>query len=392
MRLALPAVVLLLLCGGGCGPAPLPPRPNCGPPKVLSTNPALGRPGLPVAVEFGFDTACTPPDRIEATVVDPSNLRIDSVASLSAYLATVTFMPATGGAYHVTAVFQPNRGIAQVDVRVAIDRSAEPGHAVNGAPATPLELTDAGLVVAGGSIYRLEQGSLTLLRSSSGTAIARGDAIWVQDLSELVRLIIEAEPDGGTRLVRSPAQALPGGSAPFFPAADDVVFVQAAGSVITRASVTVDGGWAVRQYRTLPANALWAERIGNELLVVTPDRTCDLDLDAGDGGTPGLACTLTTGNPLQRLGGDLGGVWLTDAAAQTLLFRGPAGTLVGAGRIPATLRAGVVPIVVTRAFDLVPFVAPSSIELEYWGGKVLSASSRTVATTSIDGGVLIRRR
>ena len=171
------------------------------------------------------------------------------------------------GPYHVVARFQPNLGVGQADVSAAPDRSAEPGLLVPLALEPPIELTDAGVLVAGRAVYFLGSGGPVLLRQFGVGVTPVGAVLWGAD----------------ARQSETPAASS-------------------------------------SKYLSLPTTTEWAERVGDGLLLATseaPDCGLDLHRGADDGAPPQ--------------------------------------------------------------------------EFEYWGGKILSATSRTVVTRT-DGGALIRRR
>lgn len=106
-----------------------------------------------------------------------------------AYEAALTFTPARLGLHHVVARFQPNLGLAQFDVLVAVDRSGErvalkfPGsaaacvHFAVTRSRTMLCLDDLSLVHAS------RDGTVQLLRSSG--LWVYGDDVWLTNAGEL---------------------------------------------------------------------------------------------------------------------------------------------------------------------------------------------------------------
>jgi hypothetical protein len=121
-------------CGGGgsFGAAPAPPIGGVGGgPGTNHEPPGLSGRTLTMAFSLPGSFGCdglTPSEGVNAEVLDPRNLKIESTATLPTtstfdYRTTVSFEAARAGWYHFNVAFEPNLGMVQKDLLVAADRT-----------------------------------------------------------------------------------------------------------------------------------------------------------------------------------------------------------------------------------------------------------------------------
>ncbi len=373
-----PALVLAGALLWGCGPPPLPPPVRCNSPMIPPSTPTLVLTGDPWTLEVSFGTECDPPTAIEASVLDAENRVVPSTATLSAYVATVKFTPTTSGSHHVTARFQPNRGTVQLDIDVARDRSGEPGLDLALADATDLELGDAGVLVAGATVYRVDQGAPVALRAFSGPVRVIGDVVWARDGRDVWRFVATPQSDGGLTLEATPAAKLVMFGDFTYPTRDDIMGTY--GNSVGYAR-TDGGAWSAHSIQ-LTVYGGWTHRLGGKFLAVSPMGTCLTDVT----GTRDSGCSAGQ-IPGHYLGGDDLGLWLSRTFGLGGLDRYDGAALRGLA-VPrgAAVSGTSAPRVEIGGREYLAVASPSALGYEYWG-PIVSASSTTVATR-VDAGVL----
>ena len=390
MRPALLAVSLALCACGGGGPGPF--TPICLGPMIVNTNPAIVLSGTRVNLEFNFDTNCALPESITASVLDPTSRTVESTGSVNAYISTVSFTPTRPGRHHIVVRFNPNRGLAQTDVTVARDRSAEPGVEVPLVTLMPpVELTDAGMLTAGSVLYRLVNGRLDHVRAFDSRVYARGPYFWARDTLQVSRYVVEPSADGGVALVANPSVPLGQASNAIAPAESDAVLLSGPQQQnAAHGKLLPDGGW---RFTNLPASGTttitWQHRVGDALIRFDSFNGVECEIGVTDGGQ---SCSSPLPSYGSYIGGDLEGFWLADSMATTLAYRGASGTMLERPIRGGLLPGGSFPVLDVQSAHVTAHVDDGEIGFESWGGPVVAASRHTVVTRTDAGNLLIRRR
>jgi hypothetical protein len=380
------ALVFFVACSGGT----LPSGPNCPGPMASSTNPTLVIARRPVTVSFDFTQECEAPSSIEGSVLDPASQPLaDARLTLTGFHAEVTFTPTGGGPYHVSARFQPNRGLGQADVLSAADRNDETGLEVAGFGCELAELTDAGLVVclrADAGVFQLSGAALRAVQSLDGFGLVqpRGEVLWTS--SPVARLVAGTQGDGGPGY-REPPDADGGDTAVRLWATHDDALAQVGDRL--RLYTIGDGGLSFTDVGKAPDGGA-VHRVGSQLVVVEVTRDCVQPLDGGD-----ARCADVPSFNLPLIDGDDTGMWLGKAGSPLLVRHGVGTGEISEFNVPTpwglAVHAGEVPRIQNGEVNLIPAPDRLSIELEYWGA-LHSATVTTVMTSTDAGTVLLRRR
>lgn len=379
--------ISFVLVAVGCAPAPPPlPKVCSGPRPDQSTRYAiLGRES---AVRFWFLQDCDPPTSIEASVLDAQNVQVDSTAALDGYEGTVKFTPTATGPYHVTARFQPNRGLGQLDVVAAEDHSADPG--LPSPDCKVPQLTSAGLLfcpdgVGDERLFRLTDGGFTLVvQTDLFEAQAVDDVVWAA--SPLQRLVVT---DSGYS--PQPRRETVGPDLrPRWPTRDDAIVPTETNWAL--ATVAEDGGLSIRSLN-LPPNQGIFWRAGDVMLTVGGGEC----LRYLDGGSTWGRLPISVG--FIAVGGDRSGYWGTSMDRTTLFRHGPGlgqvatlvtGSMPGIGGIFVTTTYGGVPQITAAGKDFIPAANRADIVLEYWGE--LYGATSTAVVTKTDAGLRLHPR
>ncbi|MBK7857130.1 MAG: hypothetical protein IPJ65_00645 [Archangiaceae bacterium] len=389
MRPAACLAFAALAAACNCQGTPIHPGPDCPGPSAAPGNPSLSVVGHKLTFEFGFSTTCDPPVSMQATVFDPENTEIESQQSLDAYLGTVSFTPRVPGAYHLTARFEPNRGIAQADVLVVADRSGEPALDVTLPGCVIPQLTDAGLIVCRGQttqVFRAAPGAGTPIQSLARYTLvdAHAEVLWVSP--PIARLVAGTQLDGGPGYAEAP-DAGPGPAATRLWANHDDALAEVDGNLY-RYRPRDDGGLEATLVGPGLSNPV-AVRVGDELLVYDPmKRWC---VHAFDGGTDRCTEGELSANPV---GADDVGVWF--AAGTQAFFRLDAQLRLTQFEVPApwVLAQGIdsSPRLVGPLGSVLPRPNQARLELEFWGPVAVSTSTTIGTSTGTAGGFRLRLR
>jgi hypothetical protein len=287
--------------------------------------------GEPVTIPMFLPVNCGArvPDSVTVSILGPDDKNVPfqdggtATVDMSGFTAPVTFVPATPGAYHLAARFEPNLGLAQYDLLAAADHRHDapaftlPAVALMGC--NHVEVTSTGWLVC---IKDMEAdvfgpGATTVTTSLSGTGDIAGDALWLVASSP-------GSPAMLTRYVATDAgfvatQTGPAGmvaAAPIVMAtANDVVI---AGGFNEASLFTVaDGGFALQQ---LVVTALGTPSWRNNAVYGGLSFTsfCVQPLDGGAFASPCIMGGFSTG--VSAIGVDSSGIWATEELTTTGTF------------------------------------------------------------------------
>jgi hypothetical protein len=277
----------------------------------------IGTVGKPLDVQLHLPRAgficgnITPSDEVVVEVLDPANHAVAHTETspvsdnFDGYTTTVTFTPPVSGSYHLSARFEPALGLTQLDVDVAVDRSAATLQAFK-LPVTcdSLEMLSAGVLCKQPNDLRLYSNGLEVQRFSAEVYAVAGHALWVVSNGKVTRWL----DVGGTLLSASPATAaatsLLSGSRTLIATEDQAVLVDASDVQqfkVTGASLTSQPlrtyGYAGDVFAAVADPGL------QRLLVVGAQKLCRLNLG---GGTLNDDCTALNAQPIAA---DATGAW-----------------------------------------------------------------------------------
>lgn len=417
MKRAALAVALLAAC------SPPPPPAKCTPAGFMSqTNDGLAVAGdvLNVAMRLGVTCPSSIQPRVIVTVRDPNNFeaplfegeatrdaeRVDG-EGLQTFVKVRSTLP---GAYHFTARFEPNLGLAQKDVFVAENhRDAGATLSIPGgttlAGCRHIDVTPLGRPVClTGDVRLYDPDGGTLVSLGAPASAARvDDVLWVSQGSRLSRWV---ETSAG--LVAVPdASYSPSLIGPFIAADPQGLFATLNGD-LTLIDVQ-DGGFVERAHLSMVAqrpSALWKR--GDEYVLLGSFNDFETVLCTGrfrDGGTCSSAFSMS-GLPVPfPLACERAGVWTWSNdfrfGALSLTLRAGTGfrelTLPpGWGPLDAGVAAwdtGVAIRNVSSGDEMLVLDRQGTFVIQKFPpGRIVSVTSRWVALQSPGGGVLIYPR
>jgi hypothetical protein len=132
---------------------------------------------------------------VETTVLGPDNLPVAHQHSTPSsesfeHRVTVTFTPAAAGPYHFVAVFQPNLGIAQLDLRAARDFTQVPTELTLPATCEQLAVTSSSAVLCLQTPNVLVFRAGAQVQSLNGSRLSVSDnTVWITDDFTAVRYL-----------------------------------------------------------------------------------------------------------------------------------------------------------------------------------------------------------
>ena len=356
----------LLDCGGGPGPCSGGgPTPAGGAPSGfggLATTP-LFLENKPASVSFSLpaQATCTGLEtfgRLErAEVLDSKNSSVASaVRSLDATTSAVEFQASAPGWYHVTAFFEPNLGLGQLDPLVLKDQTSTLLAVLPGEKCAEVGRLQGGAVFCGSHVYRA---GVRLASLPPFTAAASaGNALWtLEGAGDLHRY---TDPGSGDLTQMAPLSGASSASLPKLLATEDQLVLVADG----RASLFgVGTGGALSRIGTpvsLDAGVSHPFRVADILFAVSsaPTSPGDTSVCAFQISSTGLAAGAT---PCQVVSGAAWGV------SQGGLWTAPAGIARGG---PVTERPNVL-----------NFAAPVGQSLQLKGTSALPADFNLIGAS-----------
>jgi hypothetical protein len=416
MRLCALAVALCLAACSHPGAPPL-----CSPATTSSTTSFFGTQGEPATaiVELPLRCAADAGVRISASVLDPEGqpLPIDEVSpphalpsadgggAWSATLgATVRFTPVKPGDHHLVARFEPNLGLAQVDVHVAVDRTdARPVRVVDDVAlgaCTHVEMTPGGSVLCLVPFVAAWSGNARVQDFAAATVAAHADGVlWVVEDGGVVTRWLEVETaDAGWTFQRESSHQLSTAQPrAALPTTRDVAIVSSIRD--GELAVATDGGLRLTPIGGLTIDSVQlalACRDGDALTVLSGCcGRCTVSLDAGTG--------ICNGDTTQAsITCDPSGVWRKSGLELTVTPVAGAATTTSmhlplyCGHLwtPAWTAWDTVDVLTLDGRWYVPGVRQGTLTLERYPGlaaEVISATSRWVTVRSPTGVRIYRR-
>jgi hypothetical protein len=305
MRLLLLAVMATL----GCGPQHPAPC-NRSVTRVTTPSVLLALVGEPVDLELPLPPAVICPQgnpvatEVVTEVLDAMNRPVvhqhtpPTSSDTAGYATHVTFTPTTAGVHYLTARFEPGLGLAQRQLQVALERSAEPPRARVTLGAACDEVLPVGEMVwcrRGAQLSVVRDGGVVSTESVLAMATS-GETGWLWTDTRVSRLV---DGDGGFERTDF---ALPVVAGAIAVTADRWLLGSDAGFVEL---AFLDGGLSLRRWSVDaafgPITGPGLSRAGEVVGWATPTRLCAGAPDAS------IGCV---DSPLQPLAGEGNALWL----------------------------------------------------------------------------------
>jgi hypothetical protein len=346
----------------------------------------------------------TPATRVTTKVFGPDNLPVDhtnngasnGTSEFDPYVTTITFTPTQPGDYHFVAQFEPNLGIAQLDLIAALDftqlpeAARFPGALVNLNCSRP-GVTSFGTLICGNNAqmpHTFRDGG-TVGDIMAETFAVQGNTVWTAWSDDLVTRYVDT---GSGPLVAMDTFTL---STPVFtlvPISEDAVL--AVTSSGAERWMRIDGGFMQEHVWTLNPAGIGVQGAvidGDNILVATSTQL----FESSDGGTaldPGPVLALMLG-----FGPD--GVWALKSDDFSLgLYRpggGPARTLnLGLAWQDATPPTWDVRPWTQQADFYVAYYDPAQDELflsDYGNPSLISAGRDWIVLVEPGGDVVVKK-
>ena len=291
----------------------------CAP--VMGTPPAttvFATAGAPVTVPVVLPITCgtrTSTGTV-VSVLDPTISTVEATAGEprsvagSGFEVVVTFTPTQPGAHHLAVRFEPNFGVAQLDVLVAAEMR-DAGSVTVDQPCARGDFSPGGLALCtnDSTVAVLQNGAQ--VQTLTGSITARyGGTLWVSDGTRVQRWV----EDAGAFELTGTATASRHRS--IIPSTDDALLLPASGTSLQR---WADGGIAPVAGPAPPSNdAMW--RRGADVALIRNDTRgwCVAQVPGYDGGQ---RCTVQTSRTVVGLEPE--GIWVqneTAAGPEAMVF------------------------------------------------------------------------